>query len=89
MSISLADALQQVELEVGRLYQCEIGSLSVEVRVEARDARPLPAPFNPSDVMLDPWTDFPAPQPITIVTATPAAPMLPDPPIFMDENFPQ
>ncbi len=89
MSISLADALQQVDLEAGRVYECEVGPLSVSVRVEARDAGPLPAPFNPSDVMLDPWTDFPAPQPIAIVTATPAPPMLPDPPIFMDENVPQ
>ena len=84
MSISLADALQQVDLEAGRVYQCEVGPMHVVVRVESRNSGPLPAPFNPSDVMLDPWTDLPSPEPISIVTATPAPPMLPDPPIFMD-----
>ncbi len=42
MSISLSDALQPVDLEVGRVYQCEVGPLHVEVRVGARDTGPLP-----------------------------------------------
>ena len=78
MSISLADALQQVDLEAGHIYQCEVGPLSVEVRVKARNSGPLPAPFNPDDVILDPWTDLPGPGPGKTVTVTPGGPIWPD-----------
>jgi hypothetical protein len=82
MAISLADALQQVNLEAGRVYQCRVGALMVEVRVEAREPGPLPTPIEPSDVMLDPWIDLPAPPPGKILDATPAAPVLPDAPVI-------
>jgi hypothetical protein len=78
MHISLADALQQVNLEVGRVYRCQVGKLRVEVRVE--DISPiLPAPLQASDVMLDPWVDLPAPQPTALLQASAGPPVLPDP----------
>ena len=82
MAIALADALQQVNLEVGRVYQCHVGSLFVEVRVEARGLGPLPTPMEPSDVMLDPWADLPAPPPQKILDAMPAVPVCPDVPLI-------
>jgi hypothetical protein len=54
MSISLSDALQQVDLEAGRVYQCMVGPLLVEVRVAARGSGPLPALLQESDIMFDP-----------------------------------
>jgi len=40
----------------------------------------LSAPLEESDIMLDPWTDLPSPQPISFVKATPGKPLLPDVP---------
>ena len=78
MSISLADALRQVDLQTGRVYQCQVGGLRVEVRVEETAGHVLPTPLESTDMMLDPWTDLPAPQPIAILQATPGPPVLPD-----------
>jgi hypothetical protein len=62
MSISLADALAQVDLEAGRVYRCAVKGRNVEVRVlEAIPAALLPAPLVESDIMLDPWVEFPLP----------------------------
>ena len=80
MSISLVDALQQVHLEAGRIYQCHVGRLRVHVRVEESVLDMLPAPLETSDVMLDPWTDLPAPHAVALVDVTLVAPVLPDVP---------
>ena len=80
MSISLADALNQVDLEAGRVYQCRVGRLRVEVRVEDASLDLLSAPLQTSDVMLDPWTDLPAPQPSAVLSVTTAPPLFPDAP---------
>ena len=74
MGISLADALRQVELQAGRVYQCRIGGLSIEVRVEQTPNDLLPAPMAESDVMLDPWTDLPAPEAGCVLRAVPGDP---------------
>ena len=86
MTIPLADALQQVNLESGHIYQCRVGSLFVEVRVEAHDFGPLPTPINPSDVMLDPWTDLPSPPPQRTLEALPAVAVLPDAPLIPSDG---
>lgn len=80
MSLSLVDALQQVKLEAGRTYQCRVGQLRVQVRVEEDALDILPTPLEPSDVMLDPWTDLPAPQPVALLDVSLIAPVLPDVP---------
>ncbi len=62
MSMPLADALAQVDLEAGRVYRCEVKGRKVEVRVlEEVPASMLPAPLVESDIMLDPWVEFPLP----------------------------
>lgn len=80
MSVSLADALRQVDLQGGRIYQCQVGRFRVEVRVEEAAPQILPAPLQPADIMLDPWTDLPAPQPTVILHASLGPPVLPDRP---------
>jgi hypothetical protein len=80
MSISLPDALAQVDLQPGRIYDCQIGRFRVEVRVSETALPVSPAPFDASDVMLDPWTDLPAPKATAIVHAMPGEALLPDPP---------
>lgn len=80
MSISLADALRQVDLQGGRVYQCHVGRFRVEVRVEETALQVLPAPLESTDVMLDPWTDLPTPQAKVVFQAAPGSPVLPDPP---------
>lgn len=80
MSISLADVLRQVDLQPGRVYRCQVGDLNVEVRVEKQPSNVAPAPLRPCDVMLDPWTDLPAPETVALVEAAPGRPPLPDPP---------
>ncbi len=85
MSISLADALRQVELRHAGIYHFQIGRFRVEVRVDETVPHNLPAPLEPSDVMLDPWTDLPAPRSKAVVQAMPAPPVLPDvPPLPTD-----
>jgi hypothetical protein len=78
MSIPLADVLRQVELEPGRVYRCQVGDLRVEVRAKKPVPDLLPAPLHESDVMLDPWTDLPAPETVALLQAQPGPPLLPD-----------
>lgn len=78
MSISLADALRQVDLRAGQVYHCEIGRFRVEVRVEETNSPLLVTALESSDVMLDPWTDLPAPQTAGMLSVAPGTPVLPD-----------
>ena len=63
MSMPLAEALAQVDLETGRVYRCKVQGRVIEVRVlEEVPTSMLPAPLvGESDIMLDPWTEFPLP----------------------------
>jgi hypothetical protein len=58
MSMPLADALAQVDLEAGRVYCCEVKGRKVEVRVLEEAPTSL---LVEADVMLDPWVEFPLP----------------------------
>lgn len=58
MSMLLAEALEQVELDAGKTYCCRVKGQWVEVRVLQEPAL-LAKPFTASDVMLDPWVDLP------------------------------
>ena len=78
MSISIADALRQVDLRAGGVYQCQIGRFRVEVRVEETNSALLPTSLESSDIMLDPWTDLPAPQAVAVLPVLPGIPVLPD-----------
>ena len=88
MSMPLADALAQVDLEAGRVYRCEVKGRKVEVRVlEDVLASMLPAPLIEADVTLDPWVEFPLPSGTFKISATLGALPL-DVPIIPAEDGP-
>ena len=78
MGISLTDALRQVDLRGGQVYQCQVGRFRVEVRVDETVPQVTPGAAETSDVMLDAWTDLPSPQSTVVLHATPGPPLLPD-----------
>jgi len=63
MSLSLVEALQQVDLnfEVGQCYRCEVQGKVVEVRV-LDELLAGSVGIDESEVMLDPWVELPPPQ---------------------------
>ena len=68
----LVDALAPLNLEPGRTYRCQVNGRQVVVRVqEDIPAAMLPAPLVESDIMLDPWVELPAPEPMFEVRVTP------------------
>jgi hypothetical protein len=80
MSVSLAEALGQVELEPGRTYRCQVKGHWVTLHVQEQ-GQPLPAGgFDESDVMLDPWVEFPQPVPAFTVRSEFGPTPLPDVP---------
>ena len=70
MSISLQEALKQVELRAGETYRCQVNGFQVEVRVTAEDAEP-DSLIPESDIMLEPWVELPLPPGGIIVKAKP------------------
>jgi hypothetical protein len=70
MSVSLIEALGQVDLEAGRTYRCQVKGRIVEVRV-LDDIPPelMPAPLVESDIMLEPWVELPLLEPTFRVQA--------------------
>jgi hypothetical protein len=63
MSVSLVEALQQVDLnfEVGQRYRCEVQGKVVEVRV-LDELLATTDGIDESEIMLDPWVELPPPQ---------------------------
>jgi hypothetical protein len=61
MSMPLAEALEQVELEPGNTYRCRVKGRWVEVRVLEAGSPRLAKPFAEADVFLDPWVELPSP----------------------------
>ena len=87
MSVSLAEAPGQVDLEPGRTYRCQVKGHWITLRV-LEEGQPLPsARFDESDVMLDPWVEFPRPGPGIRIHTRPGKLPLPDvPEIPRDEE---
>jgi hypothetical protein len=63
MNVSLAEALDHVDLEAGRVYRCRVKGLLVELHVLGPGGDPGPSPPIESDTMLDPWAELPRPGP--------------------------
>ena len=62
MSIALADALADVDLQVGQTYHCEVHGRQVELRVLEKSE--TSTGLSEDDVMLDPWCELPSPKAI-------------------------
>lgn len=90
MSLSLLEALCQVDLEPGRTYRCRIKGRMIELRVhEVIPSEFLPAPLEDSDIMLDAWVELPQPSGGKRVRGKPGKLPLPDvPEIPSDEDAP-
>ena len=88
MNNPLVEALAPLNLEPGRTYRCQVNGRRVEVRVleEAPDEM-LPAPLVESDIMLDPWIEFPQPEASFYVAATLGEVPPPDPPDIPMEEY--
>ncbi len=70
MSMSLEEALSQVELEVGKTYHCNVKGQVVVVKVQ--DSWPLhsrPFVVDESELMMEAWTSLPMPPPTFRVIA--------------------
>jgi hypothetical protein len=76
MSLTLSEALRQVELEVGRTDHCRVQGSRIEMRVVEEPA--VPSRLDGSDVMLDASVDFPTPTVGIVVRATMGTLPLPD-----------
>ncbi len=87
MSLTLAEALGQVDLEAGRVYRCQVKGHWVELRV-LHSADILPSTrYDESDVMLDPWVEFPHPTSGIVIRAKQGTLPLPSvPEIPRDED---
>ena len=87
MSLSLVEALSQVDLESGRTYCCQVNGRMIEVHVR-EDIPPelLPAPLEESDIMLDAWVELPPPTGGKRVRGKPGKLPLPDVPEILTED---
>ena len=81
MSVSLSEALGQVDLETGQVYRCHVNGRWVELRVLDPAPPLLSGRFDESDVMLDPWVELPRPP----VVASVQGRFAPAPPIHIPE----
>lgn len=89
MGVSLVEALAQVDLKPGRVYSCHVNGHWIKVHVLDSAGGPAPCQYDESDVMLDPWVEFPLPMSTIRVRAKPGAMPLPDvPTIPADEDEP-
>jgi hypothetical protein len=69
MGISVAEALQAVELENGRTYRCQVKDYWIELRVLGPVAE-LPAPgICDDDILCDAWRELPLPGPGLLSTS--------------------
>jgi hypothetical protein len=79
--MTLAEALEQVELEPGRTYQCSVRGMNVMLRVApVGEKLLLSKPLCEEDIMLDPWCELPQPRWGTTLKARPGPKLLPDAP---------
>lgn len=87
--MTLAEALEHVELEPGHTYQCHVRGMNVVLRVApAGEKLLLSKPLCEEDIMLDAWCELPEPGPKFKVRVKPGKPPLPDiPDIPRDEEF--
>ena len=78
--------LGQVDLEAGRVYRCKVKGHWVELRVLGPGDIEASARYDESDVMLDPWVEFPQPTSGIIVRGKLGSPPLPDVPVIPEDE---
>jgi hypothetical protein len=89
MSLSIAEALEQVDLEPGQVYSCQVKGNWIELRVLPAGEQPKPVDVDDSEIMLVPWVRLPRPAPAFQVLgeyAPPRQPYIPEIPRDEDES---
>ncbi len=86
MSLSLVDALGQVDLKAGRVYRCQVKGIWVELRLLGPAQVPAIPVYDESDVMLDPWVELPCPTSGIRLKVMPGSLPLPDAPEFRGDD---
>ncbi len=81
MSVSLVEALGQVDLEAGQVYRCLVNGYWIELRVLDPTLEPTCTPPEDQDFMLDPWVELPRPPVIASVVGY----FGPPPPVHVPE----
>ncbi len=81
MSLSLVEALGQVDLVMGQVYHCQVNGKHVELRVLNPQDEPTASMLDESDIMLDAWVELPRPP----IVATVQSHYAPPPPIHVPE----
>jgi hypothetical protein len=88
MATTLAEALDNIELESGRTYRCRTKKFWVELRVLGPVVEPEAEGIPESEIRLDAWTELPAPSGGSLVHTQwgpPDPPDIPDLPSEEDE----
>ena len=88
MSLTLAEALGQVDLEAGRVYRCQVKGRWLEVRVLGPGEMQPSTRYDESDVMLDPWVEFPQPTSEIVVRTKHGSLPMPDVPEIPADGVP-
>jgi hypothetical protein len=83
--MTLAEALEQVDLEPGKTYRCRVRGVTVELKVcpelkpqSSVQARPASEPWELRDCDLKPddaWVELPAPKPLYTIKLKKGPPM--------------
>ena len=86
MSVSLAEALRDVDLRPGHTYRCQIRGQNVELRVleAAESGGDSESAIPASDIMLEPWVELTEPVGRTRGVSRLSQSVLPDPPSIPD-----
>jgi hypothetical protein len=89
MSLTLEEALGQVELEPGRTYRTVVNGNVIDVRVRPTPTPPDPPSDDSPGVMLNVWLDIPpSPNRKKFVAKRRTEPRLPDPPLPDPDDAP-
>jgi len=83
--MTLAEALQNVELESGRTYQVWVRDKLIQVRVVTSDRMPLARPIEGDEMIVESSLDIPGPVPTNILRVS-RAPLGYDGPIVITED---
>jgi hypothetical protein len=86
MSVSLAEALRDVDLRPGHTYRCQIRGHNVELRVlgAPENIADSESAISAADAMLEPWIELPEPVARARGVSRLGQAMLPDPPAIPD-----
>ena len=85
--MTLAEALAQVELVTGKMYQTRVNDKWVQVRVFDASQLPAAAGVNIEEAMMDAWFDTPQTAPVRLIKAMPLHQVYPKPIVITEDDL--